>query len=170
MAAAELPKRELKVEDNLHYVKFTGSESYVLANKGLTNWEQALNATTDDGVQYIGEAGKQSQVTGYAPTVAYEGRAYPGDAFNYWVYLQGKEQRVGSTFEEIEVETWNEKTPKSGEFVAYKRIYEVQPDNPGSGEAGGKLMCSGTFAQQGDQVPGTFNIKSKTFTADSATE
>ena len=31
-------------------------------------------------------------------------------------------------------------------------------------------MCSGTFAQQGDQVPGTFNIKTKTFTADSATE
>lgn len=81
--AAELPNRELKVEDNLHYVKFTGSESYVLASKGLTNWEQALNATTDDGVQYIGEAGSQSQVTGYAPTVAYEGRAYPGDAFNY---------------------------------------------------------------------------------------
>ena len=170
MAAAELPKREIKVEENLHYVKFTGSESYVLANKGLTNWEQALNATTDDGVQYIGEAGSQSQVTGYAPTVAYEGRAYPGDAFNYWLYLQGKEQKVGSTFEEIEVETWNEKTAKSGDFVAYQRTYEVQPDNPGSGEAGAKLTCSGTFAQQGDQVKGTFNIKTKTFTADSATE
>lgn len=86
------------------------------------------------------------------------------------MYLQGKEQRVGSTFEEIEVETWNEKTAKSGDFVAYQRVYEVQPDNPGSGEAGGKLMCSGTFAQQGDQVKGTFNIKTKTFTADSATE
>lgn len=71
MMTTELPNRELKVEDNLHYVKFTGSESYVLANKGLTNWEQALNATTDDGVQYIGEAGSQSQVTGYAPTVSY---------------------------------------------------------------------------------------------------
>ena len=38
MMTTELPNRELKVEDNLHYVKFTGSESYVLANKGLTNW------------------------------------------------------------------------------------------------------------------------------------
>lgn len=47
--AAELPNRELKVEDNLHYVKFPSSDGYVLASKGLTNWEQALNATTDDG-------------------------------------------------------------------------------------------------------------------------
>ena len=123
-------------------------------------------ATSDDGWHYIGEAGSQSQVTGYAPTVSYEGRAYPGDAFNYWVYLQGKEQIVGSTFEEIEVETWNEKVDKSGVFVAFQRVYEVKPDNLGCGEAGGKLLCSGTFAQQGDQVKGTFNIKTKIFTAD----
>ena len=31
-------------------------------------------------------------------------------------------------------------------------------------------MCSGTFAQQGDQVPGTFNLKTKTFTADSTAD
>ena len=66
------------------------------------------------------------------------------------------------------METWNEKTDKSGEFVAYQRTYEVQPDNPGSGEAGAKLTCSGTFSQQGHQVKGTFNIKTKTFAADSA--
>lgn len=160
-----LPKREVKVEENLHYVKWTDQKDYVLANKGVTNWEQALNPSTDDGVQYIGEAASQSQVTGYAPTVSYEGRAYPGDDFNYWLYLQGKEQRVGSTFEEVEVETWNEKADAAGTYVAYQRTYEVQPDNPGSGEAGGKLLFSGTFAQQGDQVPGTFNIKTKTFTA-----
>ena len=163
--STELPKREIKVEENLHYVKWDGKEQFVLANKGLTNWEQALNATTDDGVQYIGESGSQSQVTGYAPTVSYEGRAYPGDEFNYWLYLQGKEQRVGSTFTEVEVETWNETEAKSGIYTAYQRTYEVQPDNPGSGEAGAKLTCSGTFAQQGDQVKGTFNIKEKAFTA-----
>ena len=50
MAAEELPKREIKVEENLHYVKYSGSDSDFLANIGLTNWEQALNATTDDGV------------------------------------------------------------------------------------------------------------------------
>lgn len=159
-----LPAREVKVEENLHYVKF--DTDYVLANKGLTNWEQALNATTDDGVQYIGEAGSQSQVTGYAPTVSYEGRVYPSDKFNYWLYQCGKEQKVGATFEEVEVETWNETEEKSGIYVAYHRTYEVQPDNPGSGEAGAKLTCSGSFAQQGDQEKGKFNIKTKTFTPD----
>lgn len=161
-----LPAREIKVEENLHYVKFDAE--YVLANKGLTNWEQALNATTDDGVQYIAEASKTSSVTGYAPTVSYEGRAYPSDAFAYWLYKQGKEQKIGATFEEVEVETWNETGSGTGEYKAYHRTYEVQPDNPGSGEAGGKLTVSGTFAQQGDQESGTFNIKSKTFTADNA--
>lgn len=161
-----LPNREIKVEENLHYVKF--DQEYVLANKGLTNWEQALNPETDEGVQYIAETNKTSQLTGYAPSVSYEGRAYPGDAFAYWLYSVGKEQRIHATFEEVEVETWNEATPGAGEYKAYHRTYEVQPDNPGSGEAGAKLTVSGTFAQQGDQEVGTYNIKTKTFTADTA--
>jgi hypothetical protein len=163
-----LPAREIKVEENLHYVKF--EDTYVLANKGLTNWEQALNPTTDDSVQYIAESSSTSQVTGYAPTVSYEGKAYPGDDFAYWLYKVGKEQKVGATFEEVEVETWNEDGDGTGTYKAYHRTYEVQPDNPGSGEAGSKLTVSGTFAQQGDQEVGTFNIKTKEFTATAATE
>ena len=156
------PNRELKVEENLHYVKF--ESEYVLANKGITNWTQALNASTDDGVQYIGESSKISQLTGYAPTVSYEGRAYPNDAFAKWVYQVGKDQTINATFEEVEVETWNESSTGTGEYAAYHRTYEVQPDNPGSGEAGNKLTMSGTFAQVGDQEKGTFNIKTKKFT------
>jgi len=159
-----LPTRELKVEENLHYVLYGDNTEYVLANKGITNWEQALNANTEDGVQYIGESGSQTQLTGYAPTVSYEGRAYPSDPFNLWVYQTGKDQTVGATFTEVEVETWNTTSETSGVYNAYQRTYEIQPDNPGSGEAGGKLEFSGTFAQQGDQVKGTFNISTKTFT------
>ena len=167
---ADLPDRELKVEENLHYVKFKGQTGYVLANKGLTNWEQALNATTDDGVQYIAEASKTSSVTGYAPTVSYEGRAYPSDPFALWLYQVGKDQVIGATFDEVEVETWNEADASTGNYRAYHRKYEVQPDNPGSGEAGAKLTVSGTFAQQGDQEKGTYNITSKTFTPDDKAE
>ena len=154
--------REVKGEDNLHYVKWTGQEEYVLANKGITNWEQALNANTEDGTQYIGESTAQGNASSYAPSVSYEGNAYPDDAFNLWVYQQGKSQIIGATFEEVEVETWNEDT--SGVYHAYHRTYEVQPDNPGSGEGGGKLGMSGTFSQQGAQEEGTFNISTKTFT------
>jgi len=160
-----IPSREIAVEENLHYVKWDAQENYVLANKGLTKWEQALNPKTEDGIQYIGESASQSQVTGYAPSVSYEGRAYPSDPFNYWVYLQGKEQKVGSIFEEVEVETWNE-TTTAGTFVAYHRKYEVQPSNPGSGDAGSKLTCAGSFVQVGSQEKGKFNIQTKTFTAD----
>ena len=148
--AGTLPKRELKVEENLHYVKpitnITGVtfESYVLAGDGLTDWTQSSNPNTEDG-QYIHEKTQHSNILGYAGSVSYSGIAYPS--------------------EEIEVETWN--STETGKYKAYKRIYEVQPDNPGSGEGGAKLAIEGTFAQQGSVVPGVFDISTKTFTADS---
>ena len=168
--AGTLPKRELKTEENLHYVKpmteVTGVtfESYVLAGDGLTDWTQSSNPNTEDG-QYIHEKTQHSNMLGYAGSVSYSGIAYPSDPFNYWIYLIGKNEIVGAQFEEIEVETWN--STETGKYKAYKHIYEVQPDNPGSGEGGAKLAIEGTFAQQGSVVPGTFDIRTKTFTADS---
>jgi hypothetical protein len=160
-----IPSRELRTEDNLHYVKFGSEESFILANKGLTDWTQAMNPNVDDGVQYIGEKNAESNLMGYAPNVSYGGTAYPSDKFAAWLYSVGKEEKVGEKFTEVEVETWNE-MEKSGEFKAYQRIYEVQPDNPGSGEGGGKLALEGTFAQKGSVTIGKFNISTKTFTAD----
>nr|DAG86839.1 MAG TPA: hypothetical protein [Caudoviricetes sp.] len=158
-----LPNREIKVEENLHYVKFDET-SYVLANSGLTDWTQSANPNTEDGVQYIAEKTAHSAMLGYAPNVAYSGFAYPSDTFNLWLYKVGKEETVGAIFDEVEVETWNPVAEKDGEYNAYHRIYEVQPSNPGSGSGGGKLAIEGTFAQQGSVEKGTFNITTKTFT------
>lgn len=171
---AELPKRELRVEENLHYVKPISSlfgmtfEKPVLAGDGLTDWSQSSNPETEEE-QYIHEKNKHTTLFGYGPKVSYSGAAYPGDQFNYWLYQIGKKEIVGAQFEEIEVETWNE-TTSSGTYVAYKRTYEVQPDNPGSGEGGGKLSIEGTFSQIGSVTVGTYNIKDGTFTEDTATE
>ena len=159
-----VPARELKTEDNLHYVKFDTQESYVLANKGITDWTAAMNPNTDDGVQYIGESNQESQILGYAPSVDYSATAYPSDPFAQWLYTLGKTEQIGRTFDEVEVETWNEIDGSTGTYHAYHRIYEVQPDNPGSGEGGGKLTMEGTFAQKGKVEEGTFNISTKTFT------
>lgn len=165
----DLPKRELKTEDNLHYVKFEeDTASFVLANAGLTDWTQSANPNVDDGTQYIGEKNAHSTLLGYAPNVAYSGTAYPGDKFNLWLYKVGKEEQVGATFEEVEVETWNPVAAKDGEYHAYSRVYEVQPSNPGSGAGGGKLAIEGTFSQQGSVKKGTFNITTKTFTEETA--
>ena len=161
----DLPKRELKTEDNLHYVKF-GEKEFVLASTGITDWTQSGNPNVEDGVQYIGEKNAHSTMMGYAPSVAYSGTAYPSDQFNYWLYGVGKKEVVGATFEEVEVETWNPVAEEEGKYHAYQRTYEVQPSNPGSGAGGGKLAIEGTFAQQGSVVPGVFDIKAKTFTKD----
>ena len=85
-----IPSRELRTEDNLHYVKFGSEESFILANKGLTDWTQAMNPNVDDGVQYIGEKNAESNLMGYAPNVSYGGTAYPSDKFAAWLYSVGK--------------------------------------------------------------------------------
>lgn len=157
-----LPNRELKTEDNLHYVKFDDKE-YVLANSGITDWTQSGNPNVEDGVQYIAEKNAHSTMMGYAPSVAYSGTAYPSDVFNLWLYKVGKEEMVGASFEEVEVETWNPVDETSGKYHAYHRKYEVQPSNPGSGAGGGKLAIEGTFAQLGSVEIGTFDLTTKTF-------
>lgn len=163
-----LPNREIKVEENLHYVKFDET-SYVLANSGLTDWTQSVNANVSDGEQYIGEKNAHSTMMGYAPNVAYNGFAYPSDTFNLWLYKVGKEEIVGATFDEVEVETWNPVESKTGEYYAYHRVYEVQPSNPGSGAGGERLAIEGTFSQQGSVEKGIFNIATKTFTPEGET-
>lgn len=164
-----VPTRELHTEDNLHYVKFGNQDTYVLANKGITDWTASMNANTDDGVQYIGESSQESQILGYSPSVDYSATAYPSDPFSQWIYEIGKLEKVGETFEEVEVETWNVVDESAGTYHAYHHTYEVQPDNPGSGEGGGKLSMVGTFAQKGAVVEGTFAISTKTFTETTTT-
>lgn len=163
-----LPKREIKVEENLHYVlpinelmEITFSKP-VLAGDGLTDWTQSSNPDTEDG-QYIHEKTKHTDLNRYGPQVSYSGAAYPGDDFNYWLYLIGKREVLGARFEEIEVETWNP-TGADKTYSAYKRTYEVHPDNPGSGAGGEKLAIEGTFSQVGSVTAGTYNISTGTFT------
>lgn len=163
---AGLPTRELKTEDNLHYVKWEGQEQFVLANKGFTNWTESLNPNIEDGTQFIGEKSSTSMLMGYSPSIAYGGTVYPGDLFSYWVYQVGKLRKTNQQFTEVEVETWNQVESQVGKYRAYQHTYEVQPSNPGSGEGGGKLTAEGTFASVGDPIPGVFDIATKTFTSD----
>lgn len=161
---ATLPARELKTEDNLHYVKYGEEENFVLANKGFTNWTESLNANVEDGTQFIGDKSSTSMLMGYSPSIAYGGTVYPGDPFSYWVYQIGKLRKTNQKFTEVEVETWNPVAEKENTYHAYQHEYEVQPSNPGSGEGGGKLTAEGTFASVAEPVEGEFNIQTKTFT------
>ncbi|WP_270525741.1 hypothetical protein [Longibaculum muris] len=163
-----LPKREIKVEENLHYVEpitelmdltFTKP---TLAGDGLTDWTQSSNPDTSEG-QYIHEKTKHNDLNRYAPQVSYSGVAYPGDDFNYWLYLIGKREVIGARFNEFEVETWNP-VGSDKTYTAYKRTYDVQPSNPGSGAGGEKLAIEGTFSQVGSVIAGTYNIATGTFT------
>lgn len=153
--------------ENLHYVKWDGQETPVLAGTGITDWTQASDPSTDDG-QYINEKTAHSNMMAYTPSVSYSGELIPGNAFVLHVYEVGKKELIGQQFTEYEVETWAEVydsgSTSTGEFAAHMRTYEIQPSNPGSGEGGGKIALEGTFAQKGETVHGKYNIKSGTFT------
>lgn len=158
-----LPNKVVKVEENLHYVSWEGLEKPVLASEGITDWTQALNPETEE-IHYIGEKNKRTTMKGYSPTVAYTGHLNPSDSFSLHLYEIGKQEQVGQTIDETEVETWNA-SETAGSFHAYKRTYEVQPANPGSGAGGDPLNLEGTLAQMGSAVEGTFALETKVFTA-----
>lgn len=161
----ELTNRALTVADNLHYAVIARSSTAVLINEEVTDWTQTAAPETSDK-QFIGEKNKRTSMKGYAPSVAYSAVLNPTDPFLMFLYNTGKLEQVGVTFDDIEVETWNQKT--TGKFSAYKRTYEVQPSNPGSGAGGDDLKMEGTLSQKGSVIKGTFDISTKTFTADTA--
>lgn len=157
---ANLPNKTVTVADNLHYAKL--GEKTVLINEEVTNFTQAVAPVTVEK-HFIGEKNKRVDVKGFAPTVAYSAALNPTDPFLMYLYEIGKDEKVGETFDEYEVETWN--VVSEGVFVARKHTYEVQPANPGSGAGGEDLKMEGTLAQKGNTIKGKFDIATKAFTA-----
>lgn len=149
------------VSDNLHYWKKDATTS-VLINEGILDWTGAANAVTEDK-QYIGEQNAITKMKAYKPTITYSGEVIDDDEFALHLYEIGKDEKLGETITEIEVETW--KSAEGTKYPAYQHVYEVQPGNAGSGAGGSALLIAGVLAQIGSVVKGTFDIESKTFTA-----
>ena len=62
---------------------------------------------------------------------------------------------------------FDKKNGGSGDtYTAYQRTYSIIPDSKGSGTDA--LIYTGTIKSAGDMKKGTFNMSTKTFTADGA--
>lgn len=158
------PNKTITVADNLHYAKI--GQQVVLINEEVTDFTETTAFELADK-HFIGEKQKRSNAKSVSASIAYTAALNPSDPFSMFLYTVGKDRQIGEQFEEYEVETWNK--VEDGVFAARKRVFEVQPSNPGSGAAGADLTMAGVLAQQGGVVKGKFNIATKTFTATTTT-
>jgi hypothetical protein len=131
--------------------------------EGFTDFTESKNAQ-EYTRQYINEQTETTDVTGYSPSIAYSADVYDDDPVCQKVVEISDDELVGDAAQ-VEIVTANEYEISGSETTctAYKRTYSVIPDQKGSGVQ--QLVYTGTLRAVGDQVKGTFNPETKTFTA-----
>lgn len=138
--------------------------SYNLIGDGFTSLSESKNAT-EYSRQYVHEATKRTDITGFAPAIAYSADVYSEDPVILKIIQVTDEECVG-TAAQVDIVNVNlfEPEGETGTYVAYKRRYAIIPANVGDGTDA--LIYTGTFKAVGDAIKGTFAVSTKTFTAD----
>lgn len=148
-----------------HYMDTGDSNTPVWSRigEGFTDFTESKNAQ-EYTRQYINEQTETTDVTGYSPSIAYSADVYDDDPVCQKVVEISDDELVGDAAQ-VEIVTANEYEISGSETTctAYKRTYSVIPDQKGSGVQ--QLVYTGTLRAVGDQVKGTFNPETKTFTA-----
>ncbi len=140
------------------------SPTYSLIGEGFTSLAESKNPS-EYSRHYVHEATERTDVTGYAPSIAYALDVYSDDPCIQKIIEITDKEAVG-TEAQVEIVNVNlfEEAATSGSYVAYKRNYAVVPGNVGEGTDA--LNYTGTFKAVGDAVKGTFVAANKTFTPD----
>lgn len=155
---------ELNRADIVAYLN-TG-DSYALIGEGVTDWTISGNPTQSTK-QYVHQRTATGGVSGYAPTMAFTAARYSGDpAMTYIQEIADNWDTGEKAHTDIVIVNRAEGTATAR--PARKQKIMIAIDNPGSGPAGENPAITGTFHYEGDQVKGTWNETSKTFTAASA--
>lgn len=147
-----------------HYMN-TGSSStptWSRIGEGFTDFTESKNAQ-EYTRQYIDDQTETTDVVGYSPTIAYSADCYDDDPVCQKVIDIADGELVGDAAQ-VEIITANEYETNGSATTctAYKRTYTVVPDQKGSGVQ--QLVYTGNLRAVGDQVTGTWNPTTKTFT------
>lgn len=142
----------------------TATPEFNLIGDGFTSLSESKNAT-EYSRQYVHEATKRTDITGFAPSIAYSADVYSEDPVIVKIIDITDNERVG-TDAQVDIVNVNlfEAGVTTGTYVAYKRTYSVIPANIGDGTDA--LIYTGTFKAVGDAVKGEFTLADKTFTPD----
>lgn len=144
-----------------HYmdVSTTSTPQFERIGEGFTDFTESKNAK-EYARQYINEYTERTDVIGYAPSFAYSADIYSDDPVCEKIVALTDTEAIGSNAI-VTVVTANEwESPTAA--TAYKREYAVIPDQKGSGVEA--LVYTGTLKAVGEQIVGTWNSSTKTFT------
>lgn len=137
----------------------TSTPTWSRIGEGVTDFTESKNAK-EYSRQYIDEYTERTDVIGYAPSFAYSADVYSDDPVCEKIVALTDAEAVGSNAV-VTIITANEWESESA-ATAYKRDYSVIPDQKGSGVEA--LVYTGTMKAVGEQVEGTWNSSTKTFT------
>lgn len=152
-------------EKLMHYLNIGTKDepNYVLLGDGITSLTEEFNPEQETK-HYINMASAASKVKSYAPSISVEKEYIKEEALQTWINEKIRVLPIG-----VEAETDYirinilEGGTEDGGYPAIKRPCTYQFDSIG-GDGGGDLMNNMTITGNGDQVQGTFNIKTLTFT------
>lgn len=164
MSKPLVSNRVLVIDDK----KGTGNkENYVRVGKGFTNFKKASNSTIDQKF-YIDEAGKgTSSKTGMQTIYSLTGDRIKGDPAND--FIAGCYDKMGDDVitTAIQYDEYEPVAESAGSFKAKKFECMVNCTNDGSGDGGAVLAVEAEIHQNGQEIEGSYNPSTKTFTADS---
>ncbi len=164
----------LKRKDFADYLNISKTEdpTYVLLGYGVESLDEEPGAQTDTTC-YINDETSSTSITKYETQFPYKSEIIVEQEAIKSLYITGRNHETGVDAERdyVRVDMFD---PVSGSNTAgtYKaRKFRVANEvSTFSGEGGEKMKVEGTLHAIGDPVQGTFNVSTKTFTADNASE
>ena len=144
------------------YMKLSNGE-LALIGEGFTTFPESKNPK-EYTRKYVNYQTEKTDVIGYSPSISYSCDVIADDPVVAEIVKITDGELVGTDThrEIISVNCWKEKD--GGGYDAFKRTYAIIPDNKGDGTDA--LIYTGTMKAVSDQVKGTFDKETMTFTAE----
>ena len=152
-------------EKLMHFLNIGTKEEpkYALLGDGITSLTEEFNPEAESK-HFINMASASNRVKSYAPSISVEKEYIVEEELQKWIDEKIKVLPVGVEAESDYIRiNILEGADTAGTYQAVKRPCTYQFDSIG-GEGGGAIMNNMTITGNGDQVTGTFNVETKTFT------
>lgn len=142
----------------------TGQEEYALMGNGFNSLDENPSAQSD-GKVYISQKAKSNSIQNYEPSFAFDTDLMSDENTVMALYNVGRNQLTGAEAEMdyVRVELFKGNSD-SDAYPARKFKVAVQVDSI-EGEGGSNVSVTGSLLVVGDFIDGTFDTKTKTFTA-----
>ena len=148
----------------LNVTPSTQTATYHRLGKDLEEMNVELNAEVNKKKNILGE--ESVKVTGYEAQSSVEPYyANEGDGLHEFLQdiIDNRKVLDDTKTDAVEVHLWDE-TSTAGTFVAYKETAMIEVSSYGGDNTGYQIPFNVHYV--GDRVKGTFNLSTKTFTAD----